>query len=180
MNNVDEGVGLGLDTGNDIGSTIVFFLLAIWILAGALFAIQLKRVVHVVLAIASTMVGIAALYFFLNAMFVAVAQLLIYAGAVSVLMLFGIMLTRHEVEEDGDFVPHPRSFFYSHVLLFLVMILLIERGNSGELPGAGREASLMSIGTLIFRDYSLPLEALSILLLVAVVGAVALTRPKEG
>lgn len=94
------------------GEFIAFFVLAVCAIGGAVFMLNFTRVVHMVLSLAFTLLSIAGIYVLLNAEFLAVAQVLIYTGSVSILMLFGIMLTRHRDQEE---TVRPWHSFFSFV-----------------------------------------------------------------
>ena len=77
------------------GSSWAFFIFALLAIGGAIFMITFTKVVHMVIAVALTFISLAGLYVILEAEFVAFVQVLIYAGAISILMIFGIMMTKH-------------------------------------------------------------------------------------
>ncbi|PTX62524.1 NADH-quinone oxidoreductase subunit J [Melghirimyces profundicolus] len=157
------------------GEFIAFFVVSCFVIGGAVFMIHLVRVVHMVLALAFSLLGIAGIYVLLNAEFLAVVQVLIYTGAVSILMLFGIMLTRHrDREEEGTRLWHSVISFVGVGALFGILIHTIY-----HTPFAGRTAevehySTARLGETVFKKYVIPFEAVSVLLLVALVGAVIL------
>lgn len=162
------------------GEFVAFFLLSLVTLGGAVFMLSLTRVVHMVVALAFTFLGLAGLYVMLEAEFVAFSQVLIYAGAVSILMLFGIMLTRHDVdEEEIDRRRRHRALAFVAVLalfaaLFKGIVALVPAGE-GQLA----KANTLEIGKALFTKYVIPFELVSVLLLVALVGAIVLARKEE-
>jgi NADH-quinone oxidoreductase subunit J len=125
-------------------------------------------------------VVIAIMYLTLNAPFIAIAQITVYTGAIMVLFVFVIMLLG--AEQIG--ASHPRRWFIP-LAIFLGAVLLIEvvyivLSQSDVLPGgatiSAQFGSPQAIGNLLFNQYMLPFEVTSILLLVAMIGAIVLTR----
>ncbi|MDW2800148.1 NADH-quinone oxidoreductase subunit J, partial [Clostridium boliviensis] len=84
------------------GEFFAFLIFSLMAIGGAVFMISFTRVVHMALAMAFTFLSLAGMYVLLHAEFVAVVQVLIYTGAVTILMLFGIMLTRHRDEDHAE------------------------------------------------------------------------------
>jgi NADH-quinone oxidoreductase subunit J len=137
-----------------------------------------RNVVHAALSLVLVMAGAAALYVLLAAEFVAVTQVLVYIGAVMVLFLFGVMLTRARTGKDSDLNNNnaPIAAFVS-LLLFGVMAYVLMKGYSdAKIPADGTPTSTKTVSDLIFKPYLLPFEALSFLLLAAVIGAIVLAR----
>jgi NADH-quinone oxidoreductase subunit J len=161
------------------GEFIAFFLLSVMAIGGAVFMINLTRVVHMALALAFTFLSIAGIYVTLHAEFLAVVQVLIYTGAVTILMLFGIMLTRHQgQEEEGS--PWQGIFSFVGVGAFfgLLMWAIYQTPFSGE-TGMTDSYTVARLGEVVFKQYVIPFEATSVLLLVALVGAIILARKES-
>ncbi|MFD1427246.1 NADH-quinone oxidoreductase subunit J [Kroppenstedtia sanguinis] len=161
------------------GEFIAFFVLAVCAIGGAVFMLNFTRVVHMVLSLAFTMLCIAGLYVLLNAEFLAVAQVLIYTGSVSILMLFGIMLTQHRDQEE---TVRPWHSFFSFIgvgALFGILIHTIYNTPFEEGTASAKEFTVSRLGEIVFKQYVIPFEALSVLLLVALVGAVILARKES-
>lgn len=163
------------------GEMTAFFILGIIAVGGALFMLNLRKVVHMVVALAFTFLSIAGLFVLLEAEFLAVAQVLIYGGAVTIIMLFGIMLTRHDDRDETRRVGHKVLAGLVSILFFLGVIFLI---NSVAWPEAAGEPLFTEntgqIGIQLFSKYVIPFELTSILLLVALVGAVILAKHEPG
>lgn len=163
------------------GELIAFFIFALLIIGGAIFMLSFTKVVHMVVSLAFTFLSLGGLYVMLQAEFVAFVQILIYAGAISILMIFGIMLTRHERSDD----PQPWTIqetltAVGTVALFGVLFFAIQ---DAELiprhvldPG---EDNTRRIGEIIFTERVLPFELVSLLLTVAFIGAIVLARREE-
>jgi NADH-quinone oxidoreductase subunit J len=138
--------------------------------------------VHAALFLVVVLAGSAAQYILLLAEFVAWVQVLIYIGAIVVLFLFGIMLTRAPMREESGKLDNNQRLAGAAVALFLFGVLtvfLIDafEGSEVELNDAMvKLGSTESVGQSIFREYVIPFEVVSMLLLAALVGAVALAR----
>src|SRR3954471_8184388 len=98
------------------GEFIAFLLLALIAVTGGVLLLNLTKVVHMVLALVATFISIAGIYVLLSAEFIAVVQILIYSGAITIIMLFGIMLTKHDDESE------PATGKLRRILLFLGVI----------------------------------------------------------
>lgn len=154
-------------------------LLGLIMLVGALGVVLLSNIVHSAFLLALVFISISGLYILLNAGFVAAAQVLVYVGAVNVLILFGIML----VNKDEEFAPVNRAWLGKVATgavcagifgLIGTMVVSHPWALSSE-PAAG-DLAIEVIGQHFFSDYLLPFELASILLLVALVGAIVLAR----
>ncbi len=158
---------------------ISFFILSVMAIGGAVFMINFTRVIHMALALAFTFLSIAGIYLQLHAEFLAVIQILIYAGAISILMLFGIMLTKNHEEVKSSIAPWHAVLSFAGVAAFLgVLMWIIYRTPVISEPSDGKW-TILQLGERVFTEYVIPFELVSILLLVALVGAVVLAK-KEG
>jgi NADH-quinone oxidoreductase subunit J len=171
--------------------TIVFYLLAgLAIVASALVIGQRNPMYSVMLLIAS-FGALAGLYIQLDAPFVAVAQIIIYAGAIMVLFLFVVMLLNAPKEDAAEWDrTHPlrqpgvtRFGMLLAMLLAVQLVWALARLNAVDQPVGSREggeiSSVRELGRVLFTDHMFAFEATSILILVAMVGAVVLAR-REG
>lgn len=162
---------------NITGELVAFFILAVFAIGGAIFMINFTKVVHMVIAMAATLLSIAGIFFLLNAEFVGVVQVLIYSGAVTILMLFGIMMTRHTMEEEPNRRPwHSVLSFIAVAALFGFLMWGI---NTTPLPSETADVSSFTVenlGTVVFKQFVIPFELVSVLLLVALVGAIILAK----
>lgn len=162
------------------GENIAFFLCALLAIGGAIFMISFTKVVHMVLALALTFISLGALYVVLNAEFVAFVQILIYAGAISILMIFGIMMTRHQGEEEEPKRPaHNALAFIGCLALFGIIFYAIQTTElpTGEFPAV--QDNTMEIGKLLFNNHVIPFELMSVLLTVAFIGAIVVAKREE-
>jgi NADH-quinone oxidoreductase subunit J len=167
-----------------LAQNIIFGLLAVAMGVSALKLVTTQNVVHAALYLVIVFAGIAAQYILLAAEFVAVVQVLVYIGAITVLILFGIMLTRARIGQDQD-LDNNQRVLAGVVSLFLfggLGALLwdafgrerFDLGNSVASHAAGTNTS--DIATTIFSTYLVPFEVVSVLLLAALVGAVVVAR----
>ena len=161
-----------------VAQNIGFGIIALMMVVAAVGVIASSNVVHAALSLVVVMAGAAAQYILLSAEFVAVTQVLVYIGAVMVLFLFGVMLTRAKLGRDSD-LNNKNAFIAAPValLLFGVMAYVLIDGFSDEkLSSTNPQQDTAVISDLIFKPYLLPFWALSFVLLIAVVGAIVLAR----
>ncbi|MGH2428784.1 MAG: NADH-quinone oxidoreductase subunit J family protein [Candidatus Limnocylindria bacterium] len=141
--------------------------------------VTLRNVIHSAIAMMVCFGSLAGMYALLGAPIVAAAQVLIYLGAISVLILFAIMLTQAgDANLPAPFHPQlPLAIFTALAVIGLVgwSVLQTEWGAVSEALGAGVDA----IATALFTDYALPFEIISLLLLAAIIGAIFLARRPE-
>jgi len=158
------------------GELVIFFILAISTFGGAVLMINLTKVVHMVVALAFTFLSIAGLYILLEAEFIAFAQVLIYGGAVSIIMLFGIMLTKHNDQDETRDSSHKWLARVGVGAFFLVTLYAINGVNWTPESSRLFEQNTTQIGIQLFTKYIIPFELTSVVLLVALVGAIILAK----
>ena len=151
-----------------------FAILALLTVASAIAAMSLRNLVHCALSLILTFAGLAALFLQLNAQFVAFAQILVYVGAVAILIVFVILLTRGA--EAAPPAPVTTSGWWGvgiALAAFLVMAGAITSSvvTQRALPPQP-EATVRAIGDKLMREYVLPLEVVGLLLTAAMIGAV--------
>ncbi|MFC0216386.1 NADH-quinone oxidoreductase subunit J [Paenibacillus chartarius] len=164
------------------GENLVFFVFALMAICGAIFMISLTRVVHMVVALSLTFLALGGIYITLDAEFVGWVQVLIYAGAITILMVFGIMMTRHhgEAEEEPNRPWHNGLLLVGALGLFGILFYAIQNAAikpSGE-PIQAKDNTLQ-IGQLLFNQYVIPFEIMSVLLTVAFIGAIVVAKREE-
>jgi NADH-quinone oxidoreductase subunit J len=165
---------------NVSGEFVIFFILALFTLGGAVLMINLTKVVHMVVALAFTFLSIAGIYILLHAEFIAFAQVLIYGGAVSIIMLFGIMLTRHDDHEESSSKPGHKILAGIVVAVFFGITLYAINGINWRPQEANLvEENTAQIGIQLFTNYVIPFELTSVVLLVALIGAIILAKRDE-
>ena len=173
------------------GMALLFWAFAAASVGGALFVVTRKNLIAAVMGMVGSFLGIAAIYMMLFANFLAVVQMLVYAGAIMVLFVFVIMVLNRP--EDEPVAPTGRvgGVIGGVAILYLIgrlVMLLIHVQVPKALTTIANEApkatslghdwgSVKAVGTDLFGPGVFPFEAISILLLVAVVGAIAIARP---
>ena len=157
---------------------LVFWLVAALIVAGALGAVLLPNIVHATLALVLALLGVAGVFLLLGSEFLALVQILIYGGGVTVLLLFGLMLTNagdDPIVADG--AQKPFAFIAGIVLAAVIAAALLGR----DWPAAEAAAApFAALGERLFRDFGAPFEIASLVLIVALIGAVAIARRDRG
>ncbi|MDM5361325.1 NADH-quinone oxidoreductase subunit J [Peribacillus sp. ACCC06369] len=163
------------------GELIAFFGLALVAILGGVLLITLTKVVHMVIALVFTFLSIAGIYMLLSAEFVAIVQILIYSGAITIVMLFGIMLTKHQESDEPVKGGWGRFSLLAAIAGFAVAVYLgIYNLDIPVQPTALHEDNTKQIGIELFSKYVIPFEAMSVLLLVALVGAIVLAKKDDG
>ncbi len=161
---------------------IVFSIIALVMALAGVRVVTTRNVVHAALYLVATLMGAAALYIMLFAEFVAWVQVLVYVGAIVVLMLFGLMLTRAPIG-TGDFDNDQRLIAaLVAAALFGVTSWIMVHAFAGQNVEFAREVGTTSrdIGREVFTKYVLPFEVVSVLLLAALVGAIVIARRDLG
>lgn len=160
-------------------SGVLFYVLAIGVVGGGLAVVTLRNIIHSAIAMMVCFGSLAGMYLLLGAGIVAAAQVLIYLGAISVLILFAIMLT--QAGDANLSAPYHRQVWFALVVA-VATIGLIGWVIISTDWGAGLQAAavvLDELARLLFTDYALPLEILSLLLLAAIIGAIYMARRPE-
>ncbi|HIA28789.1 MAG TPA: NADH-quinone oxidoreductase subunit J [Candidatus Marinimicrobia bacterium] len=160
----------------------LFYIAAVVMLASALAVVLSRNAVYSAILLVLTFFSLAVMYLLLEAYFLAVVEVLVYAGAIMVLFLFVIMLlntTREEALPKLMQLQRAASLFL--IVIFIFGILLLIMGGTTELhqaDGIFTSGSARALGTALFTDYLLPFEVASLLLLVALIGTVYLAKRK--
>ena len=163
----------------EITELIVFVLLAGAVVIGALGVVLLPNIVYAAFLLGGVFLAVAGLYLMLNASFIAAAQVLIYVGAVNVLILFAIMLVNKKEPMAASPGMGLRRLLSSGVCLGLLTLLLrVSFTTPWATPGPQSigEDAVIRLGEHFFSDYLLPFELASVLLLMAMIGAIVLAR----
>ncbi|HVC48109.1 MAG TPA: NADH-quinone oxidoreductase subunit J [Terracidiphilus sp.] len=156
--------------------SIVFWMISALTLAGGLAAVLLKNLVHCALAVTVAFAGLALLFLQLDAQFAGFAQILVYIGAVAILVVFAILLTRNSEtpKEGGVFSRTWLAGLAVAAAVFAVLGWAVLAGAKG-LPGGAAAAPAVTvneIGRALMGRYVLPLEIVALLLTAALIGAV--------
>lgn len=159
------------------GDYIAFFILAVCIISGAVLMISFSKIIYMVISLAFAFIGLAGMYILLNAEFVAFVQVLIYAGAISILMIFGIMMTRHDQKEEEQRRPwHEGLVAVGCLALFGLLFYAIRSANFQTVDWTPPQNNTLEIGKLLYTEHVIPFELMSVLLTVAFIGAIVLAK----
>ncbi|MBD3920777.1 NADH-quinone oxidoreductase subunit J [Paenibacillus sp. PR3] len=167
-------------TFNFDGGYAAFFAFAVLIIAGAVLMISTSKVVHMVMSMAAVFLGVGGMYILLDAEFLAFVQVLIYAGAISILMIFGIMMTNHRDAAAEAVKPLKETLAAVGALaLFGLLFYAIRDADFADMGGGTlvpEEDNTAAIGMMLFHNQVLPFEIVSVLLTVAFIGAIVLAK----
>lgn len=164
----------------EIVYTAAFYVLAALTVAAAAGVVFNRNLVHGAFLLALTFIGVAGLYVLLQADFLAAVQILVYSGAVAVIIVIGVMLTRWQNVADSSPVNKLGWGGAVAAVLLTVIIVCAEVATPWKLAAAsGPSATAPAIAAVLFSDYVVAFEAVAVLLLVAMVGAIILARGAE-
>ena len=159
---------------------LLFYALSAVTTLGALGVLLARHPVYAVLSLVVSLFGLSALFVALQAFFVAVIQVLVYAGAILVLFLFVVMLL--DMEPESLSLSMRRTLRWTGTALGLFFLWqVIQIFQAGDLPAPaafGASGTTAAVGTLLFTTYALPFEVASLLLLVGIIGAIVLAKRK--
>jgi NADH-quinone oxidoreductase subunit J len=159
----------------DTGSIVAFWALTGVTVGAALMVVAVRNLIHAVVFLILSFLGVAGLFVTLSADFVAVAQVLIYAGAIPVLILFAIMLTPRAGRDNAEtFFQLPGLVLAATMASTIMAVALVTDWEVATRGGFAETAS--AIGEALLSTYVLPFEIASVLLLAAMVGAIVLVR----
>jgi NADH-quinone oxidoreductase subunit J len=158
-------------------NNVAFILIAILTLAAALAAASLPKLIHAALSFAVTFIGIAAFFFLLGAEFVGLVQIFVYIGAVAVLIVFTILLTRRDDEKD-------RGFNWTGVVIAIAvfggLLWAIFKTQSLSIAAPQIEAlTVKRIGEVLMTGFVWPLQCIGLLLTAALIGALILVMEEK-
>lgn len=166
---------------------IIFLIVALYTLGSALMVVTTGNLVHAALWLISTLFGVTVLYTLLNAGFIAVVQVVVYIGAIAILFIFAVMLTRKDMRDTG---PQINKGWWAGALVAALVfagLAFLLSGWSGfsntaaELPAKFDSIGLLGEALVSPEAYVLPFEIASVLLLAALVGAVYVAfNPRSG
>ena len=158
-------------------NSVAFILIAILTLAAALAAASLPKLIHAALSFAVTFIGIAAFFFLLGAEFVGLVQIFVYIGAVAVLIVFTILLTRRDDEKD-------RGFNWTGVVIAIAvfggLLWAIFKTQSLSIAAPQIDAlTVKRIGEVLMTGFVWPLQCIGLLLTAALIGALILVMEEK-
>jgi NADH-quinone oxidoreductase subunit J len=172
-------------------ATVAFYVLAVMMVGSALAVVMLRRIVHAALFLVVVFGAASGIYVLLNAEFIAIVQILIYAGAITILILFAIMLTQHSMARTSN--PFSGQWWLAGLICVILGAGIIYAVGASQMtigtpndtiPLAGVSATaggtVVRLGQLLYSPFSysyvLPFEIASVVLLVAIVGAIMIGR----
>ena len=163
---------------------LLFLVLALVAITSALGMLINRNAIYSALFLVLNFATVAVFFLLLNAPFIAVAQVSVYAGAIMVLFLFVIMLLGAERAGQAQSIPWQRPLAVSLAIILLMEAGFILVGQRGVVPLVTSElpagfGSPAQVGTELFTNYLLPFEVTSVLLLVAMIGAIVLTKTEK-
>lgn len=155
---------------------MLFTIFAILTVAGAVAAFSFRNLIHSVLAITVSFAGLAVVYLLFGAQFIGLAQILVYVGAVVILIVFAVLLTKNSSTPTGEVFSS--SWLASGVValaIFAVMTWAVLHSPAAHINASTQpEATTQQIGSVLMLHYALPLEIVGLLLTAALIGAVTI------
>ncbi|GAB2872480.1 NADH-quinone oxidoreductase subunit J family protein [Streptomyces mayteni] len=164
------------------GQEVVFVIVGVVVLGAAVRCVTTRELVHAALWLVVALGGLAVQYLLLTAEFVAWVQVLIYLGSVVVLLLFGLMLTRAPIgpSPDADSGNRPVALAVALASAAALVALVVDAFRTTRIELDRPHGESGPIGESLFQNWVLPFEALSVLLLAALVGAIVVSRTRGG
>ena len=162
---------------------ITFWILAAVILVSGMMVVSLKNIFHCALFLIICLFSVAGIFILLDAEFLAVAQVLIYVGAVAILMIFAVMLTSNlaskEIKQTNE--NSVVTFFVCLIFLMATLTMLYHTDvwNYAKDQIPSTESNTMMLGKLLMTKFMLPFEVVSVVLLAAMIGAIVLARKES-
>lgn len=162
------------------GEFIGFVILALIIIMGGLLLLNLTKAVQIIVSLSFTFLSIAGIYVMLSAEFVAGVQIMVYSGAITIMMLFGIMLTKHDAESEETGTKWRKALVLLGIVGFgLAIYIGIYNFDVPQVPTNLHVQNTLQIGKALYTKYTIPFELASVLLLVGLVGAIVLAKPDD-
>jgi NADH-quinone oxidoreductase subunit J len=158
-------------------SAAAFIVIAVFTLSGALAAACLRKLIHAALCLVLAFVGLAAFYFLLGAEFVGLVQVFVYVGAVAVLIVFTILLTRREDEESSGF--NWGGAFVALVVFAGLLWTILKTPSVSIVAPAIEALTIKRIGEVLMTNYVWPLQCIGLLLTAALIGALVLVMEER-
>jgi len=159
---------------------IIFYFVAAASVIGALGVVFARNVVHSALFLIVSLIAVAGVFILLASEFLAVVQILVYGGAVTILILFAMMLTRvRDLPKEMVGKQAPIAFVAAVAFMVTSIVAIV----TTHFPGESEKINVIDVNTIgdkLFTTYSAPFEIASLVLIVALVGAIILARGEEG
>ena len=163
----------------DFVEPVIFALLSIGVIAGGVAVVMLSRITAAALLMAFTFLCMAGKFVLLGAETIALFQVLIYVGAITILILFGVMFTKQDDRGYGLFFQQQTPWAAGLVLVIAVPVVALAFSFRDPATQSAKGGDLIPLAASLFTDYSFPFEVASVLLLAALVGAIVLVKRDE-
>ncbi len=159
---------------------VLFVIVAVWVLVCGLGVVAFRNVVHSAMSMVLCFLGVAAAYVLLNAGLLAIIQILVYVGAISVVVLFAIMMTDQRETKLGFFFNR-QAIFAAPLAVATAVVITVILVTSKMAPNGStsHNISLSGIASGLFNGYVFPFELVSFVLLAAMIGAIVLARKED-
>ncbi len=158
-------------------NTAAFIVIAIMTLAAALAAATLSKLIHAALCLVVAFLGVAAFYFLLGAEFVGLAQVFVYVGAVAILIVFTILLTRRDADKSHEF--HWAGAFVALAVFAGLAWAVLHTPSVALHANSIEPLTVKRIGDVLMTDYIWPLQCVGLLLTAALIGALVLVMEEK-
>ena len=159
-------------------SLVLFYVTGALTLGGALIVVMSRNIVYAAFGLLASMVGVAGLFLLAFAEFLALAQLLIYGGAIVIVILFALMLTR--IEDFESLSDHPQWPIAAIVAIAVFGVIAATVVGTAVPDSERASISFTALGTSLFTEWAVAFEVASLVLLVALIGAVVMVRSTGG
>ena len=156
------------------GSLILFFVAAALVIGGGLGVVLTRNIVYAAFALLASMMGVAGVFLLMFAEFLALVQVLIYGGAVVIVVLFSLMLTR--IQDFERLTDHKQWPIAAIIAIGVFALLTMAALTTGVKTGAREGVGFIKLGESLFTDWAVPFEVASLVLLVALIGSIVLVR----
>lgn len=163
----------------DILEPLIFALLATGIIGAGVCVVVLRRITAQALLMALTFACMAGMFLLLGAETIALFQVLIYVGAITILILFGVMFTKQEERAYGLFFQEQTRWAAAFVVLIALPVAYLALSFKDPITPSAKGGDLIPLAASLFTDYAFPFEVASVLLLAALVGAIVLVKRDE-
>jgi len=163
----------------DILEPLLFFVFAIGIIGAGACVVLLRRITAQALLMALTFASMAGMFLLLGAETIALFQVLIYVGAITILILFGVMFTKQDDRGYGLFFQRQTPWAAAITLVIGVPVAFLAFSFKDPITPSAKGGDLIPLAGSLFTDYAFPFEVASVLLLAALVGAIVLVKQDE-
>jgi len=164
----------------DLLEPVVFAVLALGVIGSGVCVVILRRITAQALLMALTFASMAGMFLLLGAETIALFQVLIYVGAITILILFGVMFTKQDERGYGLFFQQQTPWAAALVIVIALPVTFLAFSFKDPITPSAKGGDLIPLAASLFTDYAFPFEVASVLLLAALVGAIVLVKRDEG